>query len=223
MRRPFRRSPADPARPRRIPGFSAPITSIILAVSVGIIVLLDLLTDLPTFNAVGALLVEYGIIIAAFALVLGVMNVLTVHVRKIQSQEVGWPFSVVLVLTTIALVSVGLLTGPDGALVQWTLTAILLPLQSAFFSLLAFFLLGVAYRAMRVNSVESLILVGSAVLVILGATPVGTLLGDWLVGAKEYLLAVPATAGARGLLFGVALGTVVTGLRLLFDGHRYFK
>jgi hypothetical protein len=30
-------------------------------------------------------------------------------------------------------------------------------------------------------------------------------------------------AGARGLLLGIALGTIITGLRLIFDGRRYFR
>lgn len=223
MRLPFRRATppgSTPPRPRRL---YVPLLSTSIGVAIGLLVLVDLLTTIPLLDTVGAFLIEYGLIIAAFALLLGVLNLLTVHLRKIQTRASGWPYSVVLVVTALLLIAVGLVTGPEGALVNWTLNAILLPLESAFFSLLAFFLFGVAYRAMRVNSLESLLLVGSAIIVILGATPVGNLLGPWAAESKSLLMTVPATAGARGLLFGIALGTVVTGLRLIFDGRRYFK
>ncbi|MBA3530551.1 MAG: hypothetical protein H0T73_01330 [Ardenticatenales bacterium] len=197
------------------------IPATVIATSVGLLVLMDVLTNIPIFNGIGSLLVEYGLIVSAFALLLGVLNVLLVHIRKVREQEEGWPYSVVLIGTTIALIIIGVPSGPEG--ISWAATRILFPLQSAFFSLLAFFLLTVAYRAMRVNSVESLLLVGSATLVILGATPVGALISPLLVDIRAMLLAVPATAGTRGLLLGIALGTIVTGVRLVFDGRRYFK
>lgn len=202
---------------------TSPIFSTAVAVSVGLIVLLDMLTDLPLFNGVAPLLIEYGLIIAVFALMLGVLNVVSVHLQRVRHQASGWIYSLLLLVTTIFLIAVGLISGPQGLIIEWSFTNILLPLQSAFFSLLAFFLLSIAYRAMRINSIESLLFVGSAVIIILGATPLGRLLGNTFVELKEFLLAVPATAGARGLLFGIALGTVVTGLRLIFDGRRYFK
>lgn len=197
----------------------------VIAVSVGLLVLMDLLTDLPLFNFVGARLVSYGLIIAAFALVLGVLNVLLVHIRKVREQEEGWLYSVVLIGTTIALLVVGVFGegGPNNLVIEWVLHTLLIPLQSAFFSLLAFFLLSVAYRSLRVNSIESLLLVGSATIVIIGSTPIGTLISPQMVDLKNALLAVPATAGTRGLLLGIALGTIVTGIRLVFDGRRYFK
>jgi len=36
----------------------------------------------------------------------------------------------------------------------------------------------------------------------------------------SLLAGIPAVAGARGILFGVALGTVATGLRVLMGADR---
>lgn len=210
-------------RPAPSEGAASTLLPTAVAVSIGALVLLDVVTDVPFLNALGALLVEYGVIVAAFALLLGLLNVLRVHGGKVQAREEGWPYSAILLITTLALVAIGLVTGPNGSAMAWTLDNVLLPLQSTFFSLLAFFFLSVAYRALRVHSIESALLVGSAVIVILGATPVGGWFGPYLTGLREALLAVPATAGARGLLLGIALGTIITGLRLIFDGRRYFR
>jgi hypothetical protein len=213
----FQGGPEQGARPIRMP-----VISTAIALAVGSLVLADLLIDLPLLNLIGSLLVEYGLIIAVFALMLGVLNVLQVHSRKVIARDSGWPYSILLLMTIVFIVAAGILGGVESPIISWTVVTVLLPLQSAFFSLLAFFLLAVAYRAMHVRSFESLLLVGSAALVILGTTVAGTispLLGD----VRNYILAVPATAGMRGLLLGIAIGTIATGVRFAFDSHRYFK
>jgi len=51
--------------------------------------------------------------------------------------------------------------------------------------------------------------------------PVGAVIsGGWLPIIKDWILDVPALAGARGVLLGVALGTVATGLRVLLGIDR---
>jgi hypothetical protein len=53
---------------------------------------------------------------------------------------------------------------------------------------------------------------------LLGTTP---LLGfEWLSDIRDWLIHVPGMAGIRGLLLGVALGTVITGIRVLLGSDR---
>jgi hypothetical protein len=53
---------------------------------------------------------------------------------------------------------------------------------------------------------------------LLGSTPI---LGfRWTSDLRDWLVKVPGMAGMRGLLLGVALGTVITGLRILLAQDR---
>ena len=51
--------------------------------------------------------------------------------------------------------------------------------------------------------------------VLLGWLPLSLVQKGVLPGLRNWLLQVPTTAGARGILIGVALGTLVVGLRVL--------
>ena len=61
----------------------------------------------------------------------------------------------------------------------------------------------------------------TVLLVLLGSVPL-LFIGEVapLSAVRSWLTQVPAVAGARGLLLGVALGTVATGLRILIGVDR---
>jgi hypothetical protein len=59
-----------------------------------------------------------------------------------------------------------------------------------------------------------------SIIVLLGQVPVGARLWDQLPVIKDWVLEVPALAGARGILLGVALGAAATGLRVLLGIDR---
>ena len=123
-------------------------------------------------------------------------------------------------LAIAAVVLLAGIPGPDSRLVRWIFDNVQLPLQAATFSLLAFFVATAAYRGFRLRRPESLAFMLAAIVVLLGQIPVGKYLSDVVPAAKDWLLAVPSTAGARGIIIGVALGTIATGVRVLMGLDR---
>lgn len=195
--------------------------STVVAMAVGLLVLADFFVNSASVDALGLYLIRTASIVAAFALVLGMVNVLTVHLNKIYSRDKGWGYSMVLLGAMFFILGVGFLTGgPASALVQELFETVLFPLEATLFSLLAFSVVTAAYRAFRVKSFETGLFVTFGILVLLGQVPVGTMLWDQLPVIKNWVLDVPALAGARGILLGVALGTAATGLRVLLGLDR---
>jgi hypothetical protein len=191
----------------------------VMAIAIGALVLLDFFFDEAHINALGGFFVETTVIVVAFALLLGLLNVLVVHLRRIFKREGGWVYSIALVSIAVIVIVAGI-PGPDSAGFAWIFDHVQFPLQAATFSLLAFFVATAAYRGLRVRSWESLAFVLTAAVVLLGQVPVGRYLGGFLPAVKDWILNVPGTAGVRGIIIGVALGTIATGVRVLMGFDR---
>jgi hypothetical protein len=117
--------------------------------------------------------------------------------------------------------AVGFLTGgAASAQMQQVFEVVLFPLEATLFSLMAFFVITAAYRTFRVRSFDTALFVTFGILVLLGQVPIGVRLWDQLPVIKDWVLDVPALAGARGILLGVVLGTMATGLRVLLGIDR---
>ncbi len=197
------------------------IAPVVVAITAGLLVLADFFIDTAVVDALGLYLIRTASVVTAFALILGLTNVATVHFRKIVNRDKSWGYSVVLLGALAFTLTAGVLTGgPGSALMRRVFDSVLFPLEATIFSLLAFFLVAAVYRAFRVKSFESGLFVVFGIIVLLGQVPVGALLWDQLPIIKDWVLDVPALAGMRGILLGVGLGTAATGMRVLMGIDR---
>ncbi|MCI0474716.1 MAG: hypothetical protein L0Y55_00560 [Anaerolineales bacterium] len=186
----------------------------------GLVTLIDYFFDLPILDALGMAFRQWTIILTAFALLLGLINLLQVHLRRIiRRDEASTGYSIIVVITAALVTSAGLWFGLPSAPMTWIFDHMYVPLQGAFFALVAFFLATAAYRALRARNLETTLMLLAALVVFLGQTPLLGILAD----AREWILNVPSTAGVRGILLGVALGTLATALRLLIGLDRPYS
>lgn len=207
------------------------VIATVIAIVVGLFVLADLIAsqwegailgipDLKqTINGVGFFLVSWAAIVTAFALLLGFVNVVTVHVGRIQARKPGAIYSIVLLMSLVVTLVVAS-DGPasDGGQIMFEF--FLIPLEATLFALLALFIATAAFRAFRVRNLETFFFVLFAVIVLLGQVPVGIYIWPELPIIKDWILEVPTLAGVRGILMGVALGIIATGLRVLVGTER---
>jgi len=177
----------------------------------------------PGLDKVQEPLIDWAVIIGTMALIfLGGLNVLAVHWNKIRHLEAGWVYSFFLWLGFGVMLVIGFQGGPDDELVSLVFKHVQFPLQATLFSLLAFFVATAAYRAFRLRSLESLAFLLVAIVVLLGQIPGWALpeLRETLPWVREWILTVMSLGGARGILLGVSLGTIVVGVRLLLGIDR---
>ena len=184
---------------------------------------------------VRTLLLAVVSLLTAWAVLAGALNLLIVHGRKFVNQRPGWFYSLFVLLGFALVIFVNILApyigwghGAANAANQWLLTYLIGAGGAALAGLIAFFLVFAAYRLLRtrpgLTTVVFLITVVLA-LVVLAPWPAGLegssfLFGETLRTLLRTVTQLPATAGARGLLLGVALGAIATGLRVLIGLDR---
>ncbi|MBX7138372.1 MAG: hypothetical protein K1X83_10335 [Oligoflexia bacterium] len=87
-------------------------------------------------------------------------------------------------------------------------------LGSAMFSLLGFYIASAAYRAFRLKSFESGLMLGAALLVMLGQIPFGLWIWSGLPDVRLWILEVPNSGAFRAIKFGAALAGLVLAFRM---------
>ena len=90
-------------------------------------------------------------------------------------------------------------------------------LGSAMFSLLGFYIAAAAYRAFRIRSAESSLMMIAAVLVMLGQIPFGVWIWSGLPDVRLWLLEVPNSAAFRAITFGAGVAGLVMAFRMWFS------
>jgi uncharacterized membrane protein len=198
-----------------------PITNAIIAVVSGVFVILGYFFPGP-FGGIQSVLVGWAIILAAFAMLLGIFNLAMVHWKKISGEGPGNVYSIVLLISMVITIVIAGISGPTGALTLWIFNNFQVPVEVGLLALLAVILLYAATRLLtRRPKWNTILFLVTVLFVLLGAVPL-YFLGEVgpLSAIHNWLAQVPAMAGARGLLLGVALGTVATGLRILIGSDR---
>ncbi len=189
----------------------------------GILFLLDYFIKIPyvSENVVGQFL-DWAIIIAAFALILGAANLLRIHIQKIIKGKKEWWNSVILLVAMFVMAIIPIIWTQQNAVYTFLFKHIFENLNGTMFALLAFYIASAAYRAFRVRTKEAAVLLVSAVVVMLGATPIGAKIWSGFPEYSGWLQTIFTTAGMRGIMIGASLGATVTALRIIFGIDRSY-
>ncbi|MFQ5419296.1 MAG: hypothetical protein ACE5EY_02920 [Anaerolineae bacterium] len=198
-----------------------------IAISVGLLTLVALLFPLPEISD---LILGWAGFLAAIALLIGVLNLFAVHINRLIKGNV---YSLVLVLSMILMFVLAITDSDLVGLTDNALTTafnwVLFPLESALAALLAFFLLFSGFQLFkRQRNVWSLLFLVTAVLMLLSNvfTMSGRLpqnISDFFIALRNNIQAIVVTAGMRGILIGVALGTITLSIRLLTGVDRPYN
>ena len=194
--------------------------ALILAVATALIVLAGYFV--PALAPIQVILLNWSIILAGVAALVGVFNLVLVHGSKIAQREKGAVYSAILLICLIATFLFGLVLGPEHQSMQLLVNAVIVPAEATLMALLAVTLLYASMRLLqRRTNVMSIVFLATALVMLVASAsvPFGGL-SALNSGVRPWFQHVLSLGGARGILLGVALGTLTTGLRVLFGAER---
>lgn len=90
-------------------------------------------------------------------------------------------------------------------------------LGSAMFSLLGVYIASAAYRAFRVKSIESFLMMSAAVVVMLGQIPFYEYISLELPAIRQWLLEIPNSAAFRAIKIGASIAGLIMAFRMWFS------
>jgi hypothetical protein len=202
-----------------------------IVIGVGIITFIGLTIGLG-LGGIADIFLQLTVITVAITVLIGIFNLVVVHLGRVFGR--GKPFSqrinsLILVASAIAVMVLGILERTGSLTGSPSPTTVLLEgvqlsIESALAGLVLFALVYGAYRLMRRRVTGSGLLFTFVLLLILtGALPFSTPGMRLVVTIRDWLLAVPVSAGARGILLGIALAVTVAGARILIGQDRSYR
>ena len=202
------------------------VFNILVAIICGLIVLLGYFIPSPWLQSIRSPLLNWAIILSGVAGLVAILNlVFKVHWKRLRSPHTSKVYSFVVFLGFFATLIAGILLGPANTGFQQAVIAIQVPVQTSLTALLAITLSYASLKILQRHrnwmglvfflSVILFLVLNSGVLSALTTVPV---LRDALSGLHQ----VPV-AGARGILLGIALGSLATGLRILTGSDHLYN
>lgn len=199
------------------------ILATVLAIASGVLVLLGYFYPVEPLLTLRLQLTNWAIILAGFAALIGIYNLVVVQMEKIRTRQKGTVYSGVLVISLLLTAFIGLLYGPDFTIMRLAVEAVVVPVEASLMAILSVTLIYASMRLLRRRAdVMSIVFLLAAVVFLLGVSlpmllgGVGDQLGQFILQTTGML----SRGGARGLLLGISLGTLLTGLRVIFGVDR---
>lgn len=197
------------------------ILNLVLAYVAGVISIVGFFTR-GAFADMGGTLAQWVAVLVGFALLVGLGNLMRVHIGRVIKQEVGWYYSLIVVGSALTVLALGLIGGgPGTGSVAWVFQWIYQPLGAAIFSLLAFFLTTSLFRSLKMRSREAMVMLVVALIVVIGQAPFSVSAPlDIMAGITKWLFDYPVLAGIRAIIIGVSFGAIGISLRILLGFDR---
>lgn len=195
------------------------VIATVLAIASGLIVLLGYFYPVEPLLGLRLQLTNWALIIAGMAVLVGIVNLVSVQMEKIRTRQKGTAYGGVLVLSLIVTFFFGSAFGPDDVFIRAAVDAVIIPVEASLMAILAVTLVYASIRLFRRRvDIMSIVFLAVAVLslIVVIPTPLGSAPGDII----RQFVALVSSGGARGLLIGIALGTLLTGLRVIFGADR---
>ncbi len=192
-----------------------------IAIAFGLFVLAGYFLQ-PLLKDLMAILLGWAVILGAVAALVGIINLIVVHWNKIRTGQKNNIYSMVTILAFILTVLAGILLSPSSLKFTPVVTSIILPIEASLMALLAVTLTYASIRLFRQRglnllSVSFAISALAFLLLNLGFLSAGgsPVFENVMLALNRFPL-----AGGRGILLGVALGSLTAGLRILIGTDR---
>jgi hypothetical protein len=186
---------------------------IIIAFIVGMGLMLDNFITFAPLNTSAVSVRSWLVIIALFSIMVAALNLVMVHIPRIQHRKGTWVQSSVLITFMLLTIVTGIFMGTKNVMYSTFYNGILNPASTTVNALLAFFIASAAVRTFRARSLESSLLLLTAIILMLSNVTIGSAISKYIPAFGQWLTNVPNATAQRGLIITSSLAFVTINLR----------
>ena len=193
---------------------------------VGAIILAGYFLPSPVLAAIRTPMLDWAVILSGVAGLIAIINLIFgVHWRRLRDPSKNHLFSGLVIFAFLVTLAAGIYFGPTNSTYQKVVTAIQMPIEASMMAVLAVTL---AYSSLRLLqhqrnwmgffffvAVILYLLLNSGIFSFTANIPI---LNGLVSGVSQLPI-----AGARGILIGVALGSLLTGIRIWLGSDRPYN
>lgn len=191
---------------------------VILGSACALITMASQFFNIKELSTATTLLKNNAILISAFMIGIGVINLMLVNYRYIQSRRKGlWMYASIYLLLVPILTILGIMKNPT---YTFAFNNVSVPIQQSVDAFVTFFIVQGMYRAMRIRNIESALMGVVTILIMLRKVPVGILIWPGIVPIGDWLLQVCAVAGTRALVIIFGFSVVSMSIRTILGHER---
>lgn len=190
-----------------------------LVVIIGILMIAEGFVGIDALSTTTSEMQRWGIIISAFALAVGAINLITIHTKNISARK-NVPYSLALLAGLLTMSFLGIAFGLQSTAFVFLYDSLVGPMGAAMFAMLAFYVASAAYRAFVARNFDATVLLLTAIVCILYQTGIGELITPRFADLFLWINDVPNLAGQRGIMIASAIGALSVSLRVLVGLER---
>ena len=173
-----------------------------VAIASGLLVLAGYF--IPFFAGIRDVLLEWSMVLVAVLLLVGVINLVRSHWKKIQQDPQNRVYSLVLVISFFLTLLIAAVFGPTSKWSMWIFDHVIIPTESSLLGLLAVVLIIACARLFNQRlSVFTLFFVGTVLLALLGSATLPGLDLAIFRDLRNWLSSVWTVGGCAGFCLGL--------------------
>jgi len=184
-----------------------------------LISLLQYYLDIPFLAELNTEMSNWVLIMSTFALGTGLIALCTYHGKIIMQKRKGYFVSIIFFIAMLMLFISYYLAS---SFADYLYNEIYTPLSIAIICFTAFYNYTAIYRAFRIRNLDAAFFAFAAVFLMMMYAPIFEVVIPQTITVANWILDVPNMGASRGVIIGVALGSIAIAIRVLLGYERAY-
>ena len=175
--------------------------------------------EVPAISTMYSEMFDWILIMSNLALGTGLIAFTIHHGKRVSKMERGYPMSLI-AFASLLLMFVACFASPGSR--EYLYANIYTPVSIAVLCFTGFSEISGVYRAFRVRNIAALILAISGFILLMHFAPLYGFLMPGVGTVATWILDNPAMGASRGIILGIAIGTIALSIRILLGYEKAY-